>query len=134
MNKYTKLINQLFDRGKFQRDHYSALVKADSRAFPHLVEALLKSPDDGIRETCAEILADRRSAKAIPFLLRAVGDKCIFVRQDAFWAIERICGYEQGALGMWLGINPDDPTDMKRKTTKWWKHNKQFIEDNYFFK
>jgi hypothetical protein len=130
MNKYRTIINKLFDRGKFQRVNYDILVKANFRVFQPLVSELLTNPDAGIRETCAEILGERRSSKAIPFLIKAITDECLFVRHDAFWAIEKICRYEPGALSGWLDVVYDDPKDMKKKIMKWWRSNRRFIEGN----
>jgi len=84
MNQYRTLINKLFDRAKFQRANYEILVKANFRVFQPLVYELLTNPDAGIREACAEILGERRSSKAIPFLIKAMTDECLYVRHDAF--------------------------------------------------
>jgi hypothetical protein len=51
------------------------------------------------------------------------------VRQDALWAIERICLLQPAALSMWLELSPS-LEDAKPHVLKWWLQNRRFIEDN----
>ena len=129
MGKYQILINGLFKQGKCQPSNHDALIKADHRAFNPLTSALLDSPDELIRESCAEILGERKSTKAIPFLIKALLDKSLLVRQDALWAIEKLSGYHPGALQDWLDItNMDKPKKLHDRIAMWWKINKHYIE------
>ena len=75
MGKYQLLIEGLFKQSKCQQYNHDGLIKADHHALKPLVAALLDSPDDLTREACAEILGERKSAKAIPFLIEALRDK-----------------------------------------------------------
>lgn len=126
--KYQTLINGLFKEGKCIQENHDALIKADHNAFKPLVAAL-DSYDPLIREACAEILGDRKSTKAIPFLIKTLLDKNLYVRQDALWAIERLSGYQPGALQDWLDItNMDKPKKLHDRISKWYKTNKQYIQ------
>ncbi len=91
--------------------------------------ALHSSPDALVRESCAEILGERKSPKAIPFLINALLDTSIYVRQDALWSIEKLSGYQPGALQDWLDItNMDRPKKIHGRISKWWILNKHYIE------
>ena len=129
MGKYGKLIAGLFVNGKFQETSYKSLVKANSKAFKPLVDALIRDKNPDIRETCAEILSERNSPKAIPFLIEALRDRSLFVRQDAFWAIESISGYKPDMLQDWLKVtNVDPPTKLYGCVSEWWQLNRKYIE------
>ncbi len=128
MEKYSDRIQRLFKNGKLVNSHYETLVRGDEQALKSLLKALLSDPNDNIRETCAEILRDIGSAKSIPYLIKAISDKCLLVRQDAFWAIEHISGYRPSLLSQWLNIDFENNTDMKRKVIRWWKKNKIYIK------
>ena len=129
MGKYQQLINSLFKQGKYQQSIYDDLLNANHHAFKPLTASLLNHPDEDIREICAEILGDRDSTKAIPFLIEALLDKSLYVRQDALWSIARISGYQPGALECWLNItNMDKPQKLHNRVSKWWKLNKHYIQ------
>ncbi len=128
--KYSDLINGLLERGKLQKKNYDALVAADGRALSPLLRALRQHPDDTVRETCAEILGDRKSWKAIPALIEALRDPCLFVRHDALWSIERICLYTPNALSFWLDLDRYRPDQMYRRVSQWWRLNRRYIEHN----
>ena len=129
MGKHQILIDGLFKQGKCQQSNHDALIKANHHAFRPLISALLDSQDDLIRESCAEILGERKSTKAIPFLIEALIDKSLYVRQDALWAIEKLSGYQPGALQDWLDItNMDKPKKVHGRILKWWKVNKHYIK------
>ena len=129
MRKYQQLINSLFKKDKYQQSIHDALVKANHHAFKPLTTSLLNHPDDNIRESCAEILGERESTKAIPFLIEALLDNCLFVRQDAIWSIERLSGYRPGILEFWLDItNVDKPKKLHTRVSKWWSLNKIYIQ------
>lgn len=127
--RYQRLIEGLFKHGLCVQKNHDALIKADHRAFKPLVTALLDSYDPLVREACAEILGDRKSAKAIPSLIEALLDKSLYVRQDALWSIERLSGYQTGALQDWLNItNMDKPKKLHSSVSKWYKTNKLYIQ------
>lgn len=129
MGKYEDLINSLFVDGKLHKPHYSALVNSNDRVTGALITALLNHEDPDIRETCAEILNERKTAKAIPSLITALLDEDLNVRQDALWAIENISGYQIGALREWLNITSmDAPKKLHKRVSEWWQLNKKFIE------
>lgn len=127
MGKYADLIDGLFAKGRFRRPVFDALVKADGRAFGSLVHGLLCHKDPDIREACAEILSARKSAKAMPFLIQALEDDSLFVRQDAVWAMERIAHMEAGGLSCWLDLDYDNATELKARVTEWWEKNKEYV-------
>ena len=133
MGKYANLINDLFDRGKLRKANYDALAKANARAAPFICEALKSHDDECVRETCAEILGDRGSSRVMPDLIDALLDSCLFVRQDALWAIEKICCYKESGLSFWLDLDLEDARDMHAKVLKWWKLNRRYIEGNEAF-
>jgi len=129
MGKYQQLIKGLFKDGKCQESNHDALIKASHQAFKPLTAHLLNSPDDLIREACAEILGERKSPQAIPFLIKALYDTNLYVRQDALWAIEKLSGYQPGALQVWLDItNMDKPRKIQDRISKWWAINKHYIK------
>ena|ERR1700690_1481677 len=129
MGKYQDLINGLFKHGKLQQANYMALVQANFRAFNPLTIALLGHDNPNVRETCAEILKERKSTKAIPHLIEALCDSNLFVRQDALWAIEFLSGYQPTMLQEWLNIvNTDSPQKMHSRVSQWWQLNRKYIE------
>jgi len=129
MGKYDKLISGLFEDNSLQKSNYAALVKANNRVLKPLVSALLGHSNPNIRETCVEILHERNTAKAIPFLIEALRDDNIFVRQDALWAIEKISGYQAGMLQTWLNVtNTDSPHKLYKQISEWWRLNRKYIE------
>ncbi len=130
MGKYQDLIDGLASSQASRTANYQALVEANARALPFLVHALGNHDDAVTREICAEILRDRESPKAIPALVAALRDESLAVREDALWAIESICRYENGGLSDWLGLDPENSKDLYRKVSKWWAKNKQYIEGN----
>lgn len=132
MGKYRDFIDGLMGRGKFKRPAYDALVRANNRAFPFLVEALHNHEDEDIREICAEILGDRKSTKAVPALIEALKDESLFVRQDALWSIEKICKYQSGGLYSWLELDPENPPELHQRVLEWWELNKRYIEKNEY--
>jgi hypothetical protein len=132
VGKYVSLIQSLSQDRHFDHDAYNQLVKADNRVVRYLTNNLLTNPDPDIRETCAEILRDRKQARAVPFLIEALKDEELFVRQDALWAIGPLCGLEITMLETLLGItNMDSPKRLYRKVSQWWRSNKKYIENNY---
>jgi hypothetical protein len=128
MGKHSTLINTLFVDGKFNQANYDALVKASRHAVGPLADALRGHIDAKVRETCAEILGERKEHKTIPFLIEALLDESLYVRHDAFWAIEAASGYVPGALSEWLDVYFNDPEELYRKVTDWWERNKEYIE------
>lgn len=129
MGKYKDLIDNLFVEGKFQESAYITLAESNTRAISPLVSALLKHNNPNIRETCAEILSERKTAKAIPALIEALLDESLYVRQDALWAIESISGYQPGKLQEWLKItNVDPPRKLYKRISEWWQLNRRYIE------
>jgi hypothetical protein len=132
VSKYETLILSLSKDRHSDHDAYKHLLKADNRVVRHLTTHLLKNPDPIIRETCAEILRDRGQARAVPFLIEALKDKVLFVRQDALWAIGPLCGLERTMLETILRItNIDPPKKLHREVLEWWRSNKRYIENNY---
>lgn len=132
VGKYESLIESLFEDGNFSQKAYDQLVKADNRIVKYLTRELLVNPNPDIRETCAEILRDRRQARAVPFLIEALKDKELFVRQDALWAIGPLCGLDVNMLETLLRVTNIDPSwKLYRKVTEWWRSNKRYIENNY---
>ena len=132
MGKFEALIQSLSKNRHSDHDPYQELVKADNRVVRYLTSNLLNNPDPLIRETCAEILRDRGQARAVPFLIEALKDKELFVRQDALWAIGPLCGLEVTMLEHLLCITNLDPAKkLHRKVSEWWRVNKKYIENNY---
>ena len=131
MGKYTKLIDSLFVNGKFQQDIYDEILKCDNRVIKYLTNSLLTAPDAHIRETCAELLSERECARAVPALIIALKDKVLYVRQDALWAIEKLCGFARGGLTDTLQItNMDKPQNLYDRVSEWWEANHRFIKNN----
>ena len=132
MLPYEKMILGLFKDGKFQPDVYQKLRKADKRVHRALVKALRTSRDPDIRETCAELLGERGLARAVPDLIEALDDESLFVRHDAMWAIESLCGFETAGLQFWLDTDFENPQELKGKVKAWWRLNRRFIENNVY--
>ena len=132
MGKYKDLVDGLMNKGRAVQANKDALVAANSRAFPFLVDGLGHHEDEVIREICAEILGERESTKAIPALIEALNDPCISVRQDAIWSIERICRYENGALLSWLDLDHEEVFGARDRVLEWWQANKKFLEGNEY--
>ena len=132
MLPYEKMVLSLYKDGKHQRDIYEKLMEADNRVIRALTKVLRSSPDPDIRECCAELLREHTCARAVPDLIEALEDEAWHVRQDAMWAIEALCQFENGGLTRWLDIDmlDDNPREIKAKVTAWWKVNKRFIENN----
>ena len=130
MGKYADLINGLFERGKFRRGNYEALVKANAGVVPFLCDAMKNHEDECVREVCAEILGERGSPAVIPALIESLRDESIYVRQDALWSIERICLYSVNALMYWLDLNVEEPDDWHARVLEWWNLNRRYIENN----
>jgi HEAT repeat protein len=82
-----------------------------------------------VRHEVAEILGERKHWKAIPALIDALADECIYVRQDALWSIEAICKFQPAALSVWLDLRAE-LTDSRDRVLNWWTLNKRFIENN----
>jgi hypothetical protein len=129
MGKYRLLIEGLSNQGKYKQSNHDTLIKADHHAFKPLTAALLDSHDPLIREGCAEILAERKSSKAIPFLIKSLLDISLYVRQDALWAIEKLSEYQIGGLQDWLDItNMDKPKKLHDTISAWYNINKHYIK------
>jgi HEAT repeat protein len=131
VGKYRALIDQLDQPDDLAeaRDARKALVDADGRAISPLLHALRHHPSSDVRETVAEILGERKSWKAIPALIDALADECMYVRQDAVWSIEAICMLQPAALSAWLDLRAE-LTDSHDRVLNWWTLNKRFIENN----
>jgi HEAT repeat protein len=132
MGKYAGLIDQLnveASEVEQRREARKTLVEADGRVLPALTHALRRHKHPSVRETVAEILGERKHWKAVPALIDALGDDCLFVRQDALWSIESICRLQPAALSMWLDLSAD-LDDAKSRVHEWWDANQVFIEDN----
>src|SRR5262245_39089506 len=115
-------------RQEHHKESYNAFVKSGARAVSFLVKELRNNSDEYIRETCAEILYDIRRARAVPALIESLKDECEYVRQDALWAIERLCGFRPGGLQDTLLLTCiDPPTKLHTKVSQWWRVNKRFI-------
>ncbi len=132
VGKYTDLIDS-FSRIPHVRANFDALVEANRRVVPFLLNALRSHENEDVREICAEILGERESADVIPYLVEAMGDECLYVRQDAEWSIEKICKLKSSALSAWLDLDWDKPSEMRSKVQHWWDANRQFIENNISF-
>jgi len=136
MGKYSRLIDSLNATGKHNPVVYRVLIRADGRAIRPLVRALLEHCDEEVRHEIAHVLAERGDPKAIPFLIEAMADPDLYVRQDSAWAIEKICRMQSGALYDWLDLEADPDVaqagiaENKRKVEVWWKANKRFLEHN----
>ena len=130
MPKYKSLIENLFENGKFNKEAYDRLVRADNRVIKYLTHELLVNSNPDIREVCAEILHERGHARAVPSLIEALEDKELSVRQDALWAIGSLCGFER--FESFLRItNVDPPWKLYRRVSEWWRLNKRYIEKNW---
>jgi HEAT repeat protein len=129
---YRLAISKMIRTGKFHEPSYNCLVKAGVAASKPLVRELLSNPDANVRHVCAHLLGDRGYARAVPALIEALKDREKFVRQDAFWAIERLCRFQAGGLQDFLSVSPhtDNSAMLYRKTSSWWRINKKFIERN----
>ena len=132
LGKYRELIDQLdqLDDLARRQDARKALVKADGRAISPLLHALRHHRSSDVRHDVAEILGERKHWKAIPALIDALTDECIYVRQDAVWSIEAICMFQPEALSAWLNLAGTEPTDSHARVLSWWTLNKRFIENN----
>ena len=131
MGKYTNLINSLFIDGVLQKDVYDKVLKGDNRIIKYLAINLLSNSDPDIRETCAELLHERGNARAVPALIDALKDSNIYVRQDALWAIEKLCGFAPGGLQDILRLtNQDKPNKLYARVSGWWDVNERFIRNN----
>jgi HEAT repeat protein len=127
MAKYRDIIDQL--HGDTRRAARKLLVDADGRVLPALAHALRKHPNEDVRHEIAEILGERRHWKAVPVLIEALADECLFVRQDAAWSIEVICRLQPDALTDLLDLAPDR-SNAKERVSQWWELNRQFIQGN----
>ncbi len=131
MASFRALVKQLGDPDpKRVAEAHGLLIKASQRVVPHLVEGL-KSPSADARETCAEMLSERKDPNVVPALISVLDDEVLFVRHDALWAIENLCGYRTAGLQDWLDVDFEKPRELKRKVQAWWQRNRRYIQGNW---
>ncbi|MBI5095647.1 MAG: HEAT repeat domain-containing protein [Candidatus Hydrogenedentes bacterium] len=131
MGRFQKLINGLYHEGRFQQGVYDELLRGNGRVVPVLMREVIENPNSDVRETCAELLRDWKQARAVPALIEALRDDCEYVRQDALWAIGKLCGFDYGGFENLLDVgNTDRPGKLYRRVNEWWEANRRFVENN----
>ena len=78
------------------------------------------------------MLGERKDPSAVRALLEVLDDECLFVRHDAMWSIEKLCGYRTGGLQGWLDVDFHKPKELKRKALRWWQVNRRYVEGNWW--
>ena len=131
MSSFRKLVKQLADPDpKLAAEAHGLLIKASQRVVPYLAEGLKSSSADA-REMCAEMLSGRKDPSVVPALIAVLDDEALFVRHDAMWAIENLCGYRTAGLQDWLDVDFDRPRELKQKVTTWWRKNRRYVQGNW---
>ena len=132
MVAFRTLVSELDESVERRVAAYGRLLESSDRVIPYLIDALQSLRTADGREACADLLAARRKARAVPALIKALGDEGEHVRLHAMWAIEKLLHFELSGLQIMLGANLfDRPKVMQAAVLKWWKLNRSFIEGNW---
>ena len=101
-----------------------AWLATHARKLTPIFRLALRDESAGVREYAAELLGQYGRIEDVPLLIEALSDDCMFVRQDAGWAIARIAGVDLGTLMEQVPEMfdvADDGTRARRAARRWWR-------------
>jgi hypothetical protein len=112
--------------GSWNQDQYDKIVRSKRRYLKYIHDGL-DDENPMIREGCAEALGDIGFLSSVPVLINHISDSCEYVRWDIMNSLEKILGFQPGALMAWTGCSLRHRNKIKKSLPKFWSNNRDYL-------